>query len=155
MILRYEPLLGVAVLLCVGLMNVFAGTLAPQSTTQPQTRPTSTSSPFQTTIQTADKAFTMTLTVTPNQAGPNRFTVSVVDHRSKNPTATTNVGVSLYTSHLDMDMGTDTLNLQPDGKGHFTATGDLVMGGHWQIRMQIRTPQNTLHEAIVKLTVPF
>jgi hypothetical protein len=33
---------------------------------------------------------------------------------------------------LDMDMGTDSLNLQPDGKGNFSARGDLSMGGNWQ-----------------------
>ena len=52
-------------------------------------------------------------------------------------------------------MGTDTVNLQSDGKGHFSGTGDLVMGGHWQIRIQVRTPDNTLHEAIVKVTTSF
>jgi nitrogen fixation protein FixH len=55
---------------------------------------------------------------------------------------------------LDMDMGTDTVNLQPDGKGSFTARGDLSMPGNWQIRIQIRTPENTLHEAKVKLFTP-
>src|SRR6266540_2461385 len=42
-------------------------------------------------------------------AGPNIFTVSVIENATGRPT--TNVGVSLYTTHLDMDMGTDTLNL--------------------------------------------
>ncbi len=79
--------------------------------------------------------------------------MSVIDNRTGAPT--TNVGVSLYTTHLDMNMGTDTVNLQPDGKGHFSAIGDLVMGGHWQIRIQIRTLDNKLHEAIVKLPTPF
>jgi copper transport protein len=150
-ILRYEPLLGVAVLLCVGLMNVFAGTLVPAAPAAPaQHTPVSS---FQTTATTADQRFTVTLIVAPNQPGPNSFTVSVRDARTGK--ATTNVGVSLYTSHLDMEMGTDTVNLQPDGKGHFSATGDLVMGGHWQIRIQIRTPQNTLHEARVTFVTPF
>src|SRR6266571_3666888 len=35
-ILRWEPVLGVAVLVCVGLMNVFAGTLSPTAAAQPQ-----------------------------------------------------------------------------------------------------------------------
>src|SRR6266567_302206 len=150
-ILGYEPLLGVAVLVCVGLMNVFAGTLSPTATTQPQ--PTGTAKAYHTTVKTTDGKFTLALTVNPNTAGPNLFTVSVIENRTGKPT--TNVGVSLYTTHLDMDMGTDTVNLQPDGKGHFSATGDLVMGGHWQIRIQIRTPDNTLHEATVKEPMPF
>ena len=67
----------------------------------------------------------------------------------------TRVGVSLYTSSLDMDMGTETVNVQPDGKGHFSAPGDLLMGGDWQIRIQLRTPDNRLHEVIVKLLTPY
>jgi len=54
-----------------------------------------------------------------------------------------------------MDMGTDSVNLRPDGKGHFSSPGDLSMGGDWQIRIQIRTPDNTLHETKVKLFTPF
>jgi copper transport protein len=48
-------------------------------------------------------------------------------------------------------MGTDTITLHPDGKGHFSANGDLSMGGKWQIRVQLRTPDGTLHEATVTL----
>jgi len=56
---------------------------------------------------------------------------------------------------LDMDMGTDSVNLLPDGKGHFSASGDLSMGGRWQLLLQIRTPDNTLHEAKVQFVVPY
>jgi nitrogen fixation protein FixH len=81
------------------------------------------------------------------------FTVSAVDTSTGTPA--TNIGVSLYTTMLDMDMGTDTVNLLPDGKGHFSGTGDLAMPGDWQIRVQIRTPDARLHEASVKLVTPF
>lgn len=150
-ILRWEPVLGVAVLVCVGLMNVFAGTLSPITAAQ-QSPTTGTSTAFHTTARTSDGKYTISLTVNPNTGGPNVFTVSVAATATGTPV--TNVGVSLYTTILDMDMGTDTVNLQPDGKGHFSATGDLVMGGHWQIRIQIRTLDNKLHEAIVKLSTP-
>ena len=56
---------------------------------------------------------------------------------------------------LDMAMGTDNINLLPDDKGHFSASGDLSMAGNWQIRIQIRTLDNTLHEAQLKLVTPF
>jgi len=152
-ILSWEPLLGVAVLICVGLMNVFAGTLSPTTNAQSQQPSTTgTTSAFTTSVRTSDNDFTVTLVVTPNQAGPNVFRVSVVETKTDAPV--TKVGVALNTTHLDMDMGTDNVNLQPDGKGHFSATGDLVMGGHWQIRIQLRTLDNKLHEAIVKLTTP-
>jgi nitrogen fixation protein FixH len=61
----------------------------------------------------------------------------------------TQAGVSLYTTMLDMEMGTDTINLQPDGKGNFTALGDLGMAGRWQIRVVVRTADNQLHSASV------
>ena len=151
-VLRWEPFLGVGVLICVGLMNVFAGTLTPTTAAQQQ-QPTANAKPFNTTVKTADNKFTIMFNVNPNRFGTNVFTVSVVDTSTGKPT--TNVGVSLYTTMLDMDMGTDTVNLLPDGKGHFSASGDLSMGGNWQIRIQIRTPDNTLHEASVKFFVPF
>ncbi len=153
-VLRWEPLLGVAVLICVGLMNVFAGTLSPIAAAQQQLPQTGGKpQPFTTSVRTTDGKFTVTLTVNPNRFGTNVFTVSAVDNSTGAPA--TNIGVSLYTTMLDMDMGTDTVNLQPDGKGYFSATGDLAMAGDWQIRIQIRTPDATLHEASVKLLTPF
>jgi copper transport protein len=150
--LRWEPLLGVAVIACVGLMNVFAGTLSPIAVPQQQaTAPASTI--FNTTVKTTDNRFTVSLNINPNRFGTNIFSATVVDNKTGKPT--TDVGVSLYTTMLDMDMGTDTVNLLPDGKGHFSAPGDLAMGGNWQIRIQIRTPDNTLHETTIKIFTPF
>ena len=150
-VLRWEPLLGVAVIVCVGLMNVFAGTLSPIAAAQQQQggKP----QPFTTTVRTTDNKFSVLLTVNPNRFGTNVFTTTVTD--TSTGKTTTNVGVVLYTTMLDMDMGTDSINLLPDGKGHFSASGDLAMAGDWQIRIQIRTPDTTLHEATVKLTTPF
>lgn len=152
-VLRWEPLLGVGVLVCVGLLNVFGGTLLPTSPAQQQQQQTGTKpQPFTASVRTTDNKFTATLTVNPNRFGNNVFTVSVVN--TSTGKAETNIGVSLYTTMLDMDMGTDTVNLLPDGKGHFSASGDLSMAGDWQIRIQIRTSDNTLHEAKVKLVTP-
>ncbi len=148
-VLRWEPLLGIAVLICTGLLNVFASTLLPPPQPQPPPAPVKA---FTSTVKTSDNKFTVTLNVSPNHFGPNTFTVSVLNSNGQHDT---NVGISLYTTMLDMDMGTDTINLQPDNKGHFSATGDLSMSGHWQIRIQIRTPDDTLHEAKVDLFTPF
>jgi copper transport protein len=150
-ILIWEPLLGVAVLICVGLMNVFAGTLTPTAAQQQQT--TAKARPYSTTVKTTDNRFTIDFNVNPNRFGTNVFTASVIDNKTGKPT--TNVGISLFTTMLDMYMGTDSVKLLPDGKGHFSASGDLSMGGNWQIRIQIRTPDGTLHEASVKFYVPF
>jgi copper transport protein len=142
-----------AVLICVGLMNVFAGTLSPTASAAPAPQPAGTSTAFTASVRTSDSKFTVTLTVNPNRSGTNVFTASVVDTNTGTPIA--NLGITLYTSSLDMDMGIGTMNLQPDGKGHFSASGDLTMGGDWQIRIQIRTPDNRLHEAIVKILTPY
>ena len=153
-ILRWEPLIGVAVIVCVGLMNVFAGTLSPTVPAQQQQQPTTgTTQAFNTSVHTTDNKFTVQLNVNPNRFGTNIFTVTVIDNSTHKPT--TDVGVSLYTTMLDMDMGTDTVNLRPDGKGHFSAPGDLSMSGHWAIRIQIRTPDKTLLGATVHLFTPF
>jgi copper transport protein len=151
-VLRWEPVLGVGVLICVGLMNVFAGTLSPIAVAQQQ-QTGSKPQPYTTTTPTKDGKFTVTLSVNPNRFGSNVFTVSAVDSATGKPA--TNIGVSLYTTMLDMDMGTDTVNLLPDGKGHFSGSGDLSMPGNWGIRIQIRTTDATLHEASVKLVTPF
>jgi hypothetical protein len=150
-VLRWEPLLGIAVLICTGLLNVFASTLLPPTPPQPQS-PVTPVKAFTKTVKTSDNKFTVTLSISPNRAGPNTFTVSVLN---SNGQPDTNLGVSLYTTMLDMDMGTDTVNLQPDNKGHFSATGDLNMSGNWEIRIQIRTPDNTLHETKVRFFTSF
>lgn len=150
-ILRWEPLLGVAVLVCTGLLTVFAGTLQPPIP-QGQQPGASPIKPFVTTVKTTDNKYTIKLNVSPNRFGTNVFTVTVLDSKGA---VDSNVGVSIYTTMLDMDMGTDTVNLQPDGKGNFSSEGDLSMSGHYDVRIQIRTPDNTLHEADVKMFTPF
>ncbi len=151
-VLRWEPLLGIAVIVCVGLMNAFGGTLNPPPGTQ-QLQPTNKTGVYTATATTTDGKFGVKLEINPNRFGTNVFTVSVTDKATGKPV--TNIGVALYDTMLDMDMGTDNVNLLPDGKGHFSARGDLAMAGNWQIRIQIRTTDNTLHEAIVKFFTPF
>ncbi|GLV57370.1 copper transport protein YcnJ [Dictyobacter sp. S3.2.2.5] len=151
-VLRWEPVLGVAVLVCTGLMNVFAGSLTPAIPNQPAAQQVGVVKPYHGTFPTKDHQYTIDLTVSPNRFGTNVFTVSARDSKGK---PVTNIGVSVYIAMLDMDMGTDSVNLQPDGKGHFTAQGDLNMGGHWQLRVEIRTPQDTLHSGTVDITTAF
>jgi copper transport protein len=94
------------------------------------------------------------LKIDPNHFGTNTFIATVSDSKG-NAVPTSNIGVSFYTTSLDMDMGTDTINLQPDGKGHFSHSGDLDMDGNWQLRIEIRTLDATLHEATVKFFTPY
>lgn len=154
-ILHWEPLLGVGILICTGLMSVFAGTLLPTVASQAAPvapTPTPQVKPFNATVTTSDKLFTVKLTVSPNHFGSNVFTATVMNSQG---TVVTNVGVSISTTMLDMDMGTDVVKLQADGKGHFRGTGDLEMGGNWGLRVQIRTSDLKLHEASVKMVTPY
>ena len=155
-VLRWEPVLGVAILICTGLMNVFAGTLPPVAAQQNQSQaiqqPSSQGKPFNTTVQTTDHKFTLKFTITPNSFGTNLFTVHVLDSNGKQDT---NVKVAVYLTMLDMDMGTEPVNLQPDDKGSFGAEGDLPMAGNWQVRLEVRTPDNTPHEVTLKFVAPY
>lgn len=152
-LLRWEPALGVAILVAVGLTNVFAGTLSaiPTTTTQHQTG--GKTPPYTSTVHTTDSKFTALLEVNPNRFGANVFTVTITDNSTGK--IDTNVGVSISTTMLDMDMGTDIISLLPDGKGHFTGGGDLSMAGNWQISIQIRTADHSLREAKADIVTPF
>jgi len=155
-ILRWEPGLGVSILVCVGLMNVFAGTLSPvaPSTTQQQQQPSAIQQPFHAAIETFDHEFTVTLEISPNQLGTNVLTVGIATPHTGR--VVTNVKVDLNTEMQDMDMGIGFIPLKPDGHGHFIARGDLAMSGHWQIIVQISTRSDPyhVHEAYVTLVTP-
>ncbi len=151
--LRWEPLLGVAVLLCTGLLTVFSSTLVPTSSLPKpaQTTPTTSSNAFTTTVKTTDKQFTLTFNVTPNHFGNNEFTVSVLNSKGQPDTS---VGVSLYNTMLDMDMGTRHLDLQSAGQGHYKGSDQLDMSGHWQVRIDVRTQSGSISHATVSFTTP-
>jgi nitrogen fixation protein FixH len=154
-ILRWEPALGVAVLLCAGLLAVFSGTLLPVETSQPASQPPrAPSKPLNTTVGTTDQQFQVTIKINPNHFGTNTFVATVFDSKG-NAVPTSQIGVSFYITMLDMDMGTGVINLQPDGKGHFSGSGDLDMPGNWQLRIEIRTLDATLHEATLKFFTPY
>lgn len=138
---RMALALGFVVVLCAAC----GGGVSPQ-VHSPHATP---SSSYSTSIKTSDGMFSIAFTLTPDRLGTNTFLVDVEDARSTKPA--TNVTVQLSTTHLDMNMGTDIVNLQPNGNGHFSAQGELVMSGHWEIHILLRAPDHTLHEAKVRL----
>lgn len=89
-------------------------------------------------------------TVSPDRLGTNQFTVTATE--AGNGQAVTQASVTLFTTMLTMNMGTDNIPMQSDGNGRFTASGLLVMIGSWQVRIAIRTPDHVLHEASVQFT---
>jgi hypothetical protein len=110
----------------------------------------STSTSFNTTTRTSDGMFHVQFSVTPDQPGTNTFTVNVANVSSGK--SATNVNVRLTTIMLTMDMGSNTLTLQSNGQGKYSAQGELAMNGRWEIHILLRTPDNALHEAIVKFS---
>ncbi len=118
-----------------------------------QLLPKGSASPFNATVSTVDKQFSVSLTVTPNHFGPNVFMISVTS--SATGQSVTTVHVSLALTMRDMAMGISTFPLQPDGAGHFTATGTLAMTGHWEISVLIRTPDAVVHKAVVELLTAY
>ncbi len=141
----WEPLLGVAVLLCAGLLAVFAGTLLSppaQSSAQPPAKP------FTTTVMTQDKGYRVTLTINPDHFGTNTCTVSV---RKSNGAfiPPTSLRVTLDTTMLTMAMGTESWDLQANSQGQFSGSVDLEMGGSWQMGIDVHTVDGALHTATV------
>jgi putative copper export protein/methionine-rich copper-binding protein CopC len=154
-VLRWEPWLGVAVLLCVGLLNIFASTLTP-ALAQPQTPPNGTAAGgFHQSTQTSDSKYTVTLSISPNRFGTNVFAVQVIEISTGKQLNANQVGVTVSTIMLDMDMGATSTDLQSDGKNGFRASIDFPMGGNWRIDVRLHTLDNTLHTASFKIYTPF
>lgn len=134
--LRREAVLGVAVLACVALLGAFAGSLTPATSAAPAA-PSSSGAIIQT--QQAN-GYAVTLKVTPAQFGTNTFTVTVKD-ASGQPVK--NVSVLIETVMLDMDMGTQAVQLKPIGDaapGSYSGQADLTMAGHWEVTVKLIVP---------------
>lgn len=148
--LHWEPLLGIAVLICTALITVFGGTFQPLPAFHHSgVLPPSQASPAQPTKSlkavavTTDLQLTLIVTVAPDSPGTNVFTIEVLDEYSKQ--------VSNVTISLSLTTGTSTtpkvVNCQPDGEGGFTAQAYLAPAGYWTVGLQVRTPDHTLHTA--------
>lgn len=105
---------------------------------------------YQTNVKTSDGLFLVQFRVTPNRQGPNTFVVVPTTSNGQKPAST--MKVHLDTTMLDMDMGTDIINLQPDKSGNYNGQAALSMAGSWQIRIELLTTDGKTHEASVKLT---
>jgi putative copper export protein/methionine-rich copper-binding protein CopC len=132
--LRREAILGLGVLLCAALLAAFAGSLA--------TAPTpiagaSSGAYVNTATTTPNGAYAVTLKVAPAKFGTNTFLATVKD---KNGKPVEGASVLLQTTMLDMDMGTQSLQLQgvgADSPGTYGGQADLDMGGDWGFAVKI------------------
>jgi copper transport protein len=153
-ILSWEPWFGVAVILCVGLLSVFGGTLT-QAPVQPGSSNRAVAGPFNGTAKTSDGKYSVTLNISPNRFGTNVFSAQVTEIATGKSLVANDARVTIYTTMLDMNMGTDSTELRFNDKGTFSANADFSMGGNWSIKVQVRTADNTLHEASFKIYTPF
>lgn len=146
-VLRLEALLGVAVLLCVGLMNVLGGTLVPTTSTVSTGSVSRATAPLSQTLNTFDRRFQVILTMTPRHVGTNSVKVRVIDPRTG--AAVSRVKVQLNTELLERDMGVNLILLTANGAGQFSGAVELPVSGTWRIIVQIITPDdpNRFHEA--------
>jgi hypothetical protein len=88
--------------------------------------PTATAA-FHTTLKTTDDQFVVEFSVAPNRLGLNVFTVGVQDASSGKLAPPMQAQVA--TMMLDMDMGTDQVDLQPNGHGGYSTQGR----SRWQV----------------------
>ena len=155
-VLRWEPILGIIVLICTGLMNVFGGSLQPVPTPQngdgmsqmqmpymPHMPPIKPGKAYKTATPTTDLRFMLLITITPDSPGTNVFTVQVLND---NEQEVINVNISASLTE-NMSTTSQILNFQPDGQGKFTAHVNFATSDYWTAHFQVRTPDNVLHEA--------
>jgi putative copper export protein len=136
--LRREALLGGALLLALTLLGIFGISLLPNlgagsssgHVTGPYVRTQSI------------KGYRVTMEVSPDVFGTNTFTVTLKDAKGD---PVTGAGVMILTNSLDMDMGTQVLQLKEVGAkapGSYSGQSELTMAGHWQVTVEIRLSHN-------------
>lgn len=134
--LHREALLGVAVLACVALLAAFAGSLAAPVGASGSGGATSApgSGPYTSTQTVSNTA--ISLHVTPATFGTNTFTVHLTDTHG---TAIRGATVLLQTTALDMNMGTQRVQLKPVAStaGSYSGQADLAMAGHWLVVVKV------------------
>jgi copper transport protein len=155
--IRREALLGTGVLLCAALLGGLAGSLAPAPSGAPNINApplsSTTKAPFDVTQKV--NSLQVTMKVAPAKFGTNSIGVLIVDAKTGKPIDGANV--HLIINMVEMDMGTGTSDLKDSGGGFYTGQIDLLMGGHWTIQVQIRTPQdpNTIQRVTFTIPVTF
>ncbi len=155
--IRREAMLGASVLFCASLLGGLAGSLAPAPAGAPNINAPTLTATTKTPVdmmKTVD-GLQITLKVAPAKFGTNSFGVLVVDAGTGKPIDGANVHLLL--NMVEMDMGTGTSDLKGVGDGFYTGQGDLLMGGHWTVQVQVRVPQDprTIHRATFTFPVSF
>jgi hypothetical protein len=139
----------VKIALTLVLVGIFLSACA---TTKSATKPPKTSSAFHTTLKTSDGVLQLQFAMTPNRFGQNMFVVAV--QRASNGKPVIDEHAQIFTTMLDMDMGTGVILLQSNGNGRYSASGMLPMDGNWDIHIQLLDAVDTaVHVAKFKVYV--
>jgi copper transport protein len=149
--LRFEAALGVGILLCAALLAPLAGTLAPSPTRVASFGATGGAQTFTHEVDGLE----VTLSVSPGKFGTNTFTVLV---KKADGAPVNNANLFIETTMVEMDMGTNTINLTPAATaGTYSGKGELPMAGHWRLEVVIRTQEdpNVLHSTTFTIGASF
>ena len=148
----------VHIIFCLGLLAVLlgaCGTSAQTIKSTPVTKASISATPtpvraFHTTLKTSDGVFLVQFAMTPHHFGPNKFIIDLKNiHNGQSPA---DEQVQIFTTMLDMDMGTGVVMLSPDGNGRYSAQGTLPMDGTWDLHIQL--VDKAVHVAKLRLYVP-
>ncbi len=96
--------------------------------------------------QTAE-SYAVTLRVSPATFGYNTFSVTL---RDAHGTLVNDASVEIFTTMLDMDMGTQSAKLSPAkaSPGVYTGGSQLPMAGHWQVAVKVMPPSSAQSFAV-------
>jgi hypothetical protein len=86
-------------------------------------------------------SYAVTLRVSPAKFGYNTFSVTVDESGGGAPVS--NATVEIFTTMLDMDMGTQSTGLKPAAgasPGVYSGGGELSMAGNWQLVVKVTPP---------------
>lgn len=134
------------VLILLGLLPLLlaacgtAAQAAAPSAAHQQRLDVSATSPTPVALTQRQEGLQVTLKVTPDAYGPNQFGVVLRTAATGQPID--GASVQLFSTMLDMAMGTTCFALQPQGQGFYRGQSALSMGGHWQMVVQVRLPSD-------------
>jgi Cu+-exporting ATPase len=144
---EWAPLLVGLTLVLLMLLPLAVGTLRDLATGPAPVGGSGASAQFQATRSTSDGRLTVMLTISPDRFGPNVFTVTLPPQQAGQVRS-----ISLESSMLDMDMGSEVIPLASVGGGRFQGNGSLSMTGNWQVQVLITTTDGSLHTVTFDLT---
>jgi len=141
-------------LLCIGIVLTLILLVASGQSGSLQSIPTPTAGntalPFHTTLKTSDGILQLELNITPNRLGKNTFLMDVKSASSGLPVI--DEEAQIFTTMLDMDMGTGVVIFQADGNGRYSAQANLPMDGNWDMHIQML--DGGIHIAKLKVYLP-